>query len=76
MTTKSLKKTPAPKKPEVKPQIADQAGKGVIVGIAAYLCKDNPEVMALLIPALTAGLAWLSTQLGDPDIASFLNKKR
>lgn len=58
----------------MKTQIADQAGKGAILGLIAYAFRKNPEFVAVLIPAVSAALAWISTLVGNPDVASFLDK--
>lgn len=60
----------------MKNQIADQTGKGAILGLVAYCFRNNPEFAIVLIPAVSAALAWASTLIGNPDIASFLEKKK
>lgn len=60
-----------------KQQIADQALKGAIVGVVAYVlakCNVDAEAQAAIIPLVTAGLAYASTRVGDPGAASFLSK--
>ena len=61
-----------------KSQNLDQAVKGGALGVWVYLSsKQNldAEVIAVATPAIAYALAWLSTRIGDPKIASFLAKK-
>ena len=61
-----------------KSQNLDQAVKGGALGVWVYLAaKQNldAEVVAVLTPAIAYALAWLSTKIGDPTVASFLAKK-
>ena len=61
-----------------KSQNLDQVVKGGALGVWMYLAsKQNldAEVIAVLTPAIAYALAWLSTKVGDPKIASFLAKK-
>jgi hypothetical protein len=60
----------------MKNQIADQTGKGAVLGLIAYVFRDTPELVVILIPAVSAVLAWASTLIGNPNIASFLEKKK
>jgi len=60
----------------MKNQIADQTGKGAVLGLIAYAFRGNPELVVILIPAVSAVLAWASTLIGNPNIASFLEKKK
>ena len=60
----------------MKNQIADQTGKGAVLGLIAYAFRDTPELVIVLIPAVSAVLAWASTLIGNPNIASFLEKKK
>lgn len=58
-------------------QVADQSVKGLILGVVSYfLVKWNvdAEVQAGVITAVTAGLAYASTKVGDKNVASFLAK--
>lgn len=58
-------------------QVADQSVKGLILGVVAYfLVKWNvdAEAQAGIITAVTAGLAYASTKVGDKNVASFLAK--
>lgn len=45
---------------------------GVLVGLATYLGVD-PALVAIVTPLVVVGLHWLSKQVGDPDVASFLS---
>lgn len=60
-------------------QNLDQILKGGVLGIWIYVAstqlKLNAEAVAALTPAVAYALAWLSTRIGDPQIASFLAKK-
>jgi hypothetical protein len=61
-----------------KSQNLDQALKGGALGVWVYLAAQqglDSEVVAVLTPAIAYGLAWLSTKIGDPTVASFLTKK-
>lgn len=58
----------------MKTQIMDQTGKGAILGLIAYAFRNNPELAIVIIPAVSAALAWVSTLVGNPDIASFFDK--
>lgn len=58
-------------------QVADQTIKGAVLGAVAYvLVKWNvdAEAQAVVITAVTTVLAYLSTKIGDPKVASFLAK--
>lgn len=58
-------------------QITDQTLKGAIVGALSYfLAKWNvdPGLQAALMPVLITLLAYASTKVGDPQVASFLTK--
>jgi len=61
----------------VNSQVKDQSIKGLILGAVAYfLVKWNvdAEAQAGIITAVTAGLAYASTKVGDKNVASFLAK--
>lgn len=60
----------------MKTQIADQTGKGAILAFVAYAFRDNPELGIVVLPAVSAVLAWVSTLVGNPDVASFLDKAK
>jgi|GEM_PF-2204749 len=56
----------------------DQVLKGGALGLIVYFCDKynvDAEMTALLMPLAAAGLALLSTKIGDPTVASFLAKK-
>lgn len=58
-------------------QITDQAIKGGIVGLLTYAMASanfDAGLQASLIPVITAVLAYASTKIGDPKVASFLTK--
>lgn len=61
----------------VNSQVKDQSIKGVILGAVAYLLVKwnvDAEAQAGIITAVTAGLAYASTKVGDKGVASFLAK--
>ena len=55
--------------------MTDQTAKGGAIGIVAYAmmkwCFD-PAFIALALPLIAAALSWVSTQIGDPQVASFI----
>ena len=59
------------------PQVADQTLKGAIVGALSYfLAKWNvdPAAQAIFMPLIISLLAFASTKVGNPKVASFLNE--
>jgi hypothetical protein len=58
----------------MKTQIMDQTGKGAVLALVAYGFRSNPELAVVLIPAISAAMAWASTLVGNPNIASFFDK--
>ena len=53
-------------------QIADQTLKGGIQGVICYFLwksKLDRELIFMLIPMSATVLAWISTKIGDPDLA-------
>jgi hypothetical protein len=53
-------------------QISDQTTKGGLIGLFIYWATENnvdPALIALLVPMISTVLAWLSTKIGDPDLA-------
>ena len=64
MTSKKINKA--------KRQIGDQTTKGGLIGLFIYWATQNnidPALIALLVPIISSVLAWLSTKIGDPDLA-------
>ena len=64
MTSKKINKA--------KRQIGDQTTKGGLIGLFIYaMTKNNvdPMLTAMLTPILSGLLAYLSTKIGDPDLA-------
>lgn len=58
-------------------QIADQASKGGIAGIVVYLLnKIDPALGAMSVPLVTGLLAYVSTKVKDPTLASFFGSKQ
>ena len=55
-----------------KRQIGDQTTKGGLLGIMIYAMSRNnvdPVLIGLIVPVAASVLAWLSTKIGDPDLA-------
>ena len=53
-------------------QIGDQTTKGGLLGIMIYAMSRNnvdPVLIGLIVPVAASVLAWLSTKIGDPDLA-------
>jgi hypothetical protein len=60
----------------MKQQLGDQTLKGGVLGILSYLAwkaEVDPEFVALCLPVISGLLAWLSTQIGDPNLASIFD---
>ena len=59
-------------------QVSDQTVKGSLLGLLCYLgwkMEIDPQVISLSLPILSAVFAWLSTRVGDPEIASIFDTK-
>jgi hypothetical protein len=57
---------------KAKRQIGDQTTKGGVIGIMIYALSTNnvdPVLIGLLVPVASSVLAWISTKIGDPDLA-------
>ena len=53
-------------------QIGDQTTKGGLLGVMIYAMSQNnvdPVLIGLLVPIAASVLAWVSTKIGDPDLA-------
>ena len=53
-------------------QIGDQTTKGGLLGIMIYTLSRNnvdPVLIGLIVPVAATVLAWISTKIGDPDLA-------
>ena len=53
-------------------QIADQTFKGGIQGVICYFLWKSSldrELIFMLMPITSTVLAWISTKIGDPDLA-------
>lgn len=53
-------------------QIGDQTTKGGVLGIMIYALSRNnvdPVLIGLIVPVAASVLAWISTKVGDPDLA-------
>lgn len=56
-------------------QAVDQVGKGGLAALINYgLVKAgmDPDLVVIIFPSILIVLAWLSTKIGDPQLASFL----
>ena len=62
-------------------QIGDQTTKGGLLGIFIYVLSRNnvdPVLIGLFVPVVASVLAWISTKIGDPNLACMfipVNKK-
>jgi phage shock protein PspC (stress-responsive transcriptional regulator) len=62
----------------MKNQAVDQSAKGGVMGILTYLAMKydvDPALVALSMPLIAGVLAWASTKIGDPCVASFVGSK-
>jgi hypothetical protein len=53
-------------------QIGDQTTKGGLLGIMIYTMSRNnvdPVLIGLIVPVAASVLAWVSTKIGDPNLA-------
>ena len=53
-------------------QIGDQTTKGGLLGIACYAmwkAHFDPVLISMLMPVMSSVLAYLSTKIGDKDLA-------
>jgi len=53
-------------------QTADQTLKGAIIALGSYVAHSNgvdPQIIALSIPIVSGGLAYISTLLGNKNTA-------
>jgi len=53
-------------------QIGDQTTKGGLLGVMIYTLSRNnvdPVLIGLIVPVAASVLAWISTKIGDPDLA-------
>jgi len=61
---------------KAKRQIGDQTTKGALIGVVIYVLNANdvdPMLISLLVPIVSSVLAWLSTKIGNPDLACIFN---
>jgi len=64
MTSKKISKA--------KRQIGDQTTKGGLIGLMIYGLNQqgaDPMLISMLVPVASSVLAWVSTKIGDPDLA-------
>ena len=57
---------------KAKRQIGDQSTKGAALGLCVYgMVKQNfdPMLIALIVPLISTVFAWVSTKIGDPNLA-------
>lgn len=62
--------------PSIKSQTIDQAGKGLVASLITYLLVKlgmDATLVLIVMPAITILLAWISSKIGDPTIASFFS---
>jgi hypothetical protein len=55
-----------------KRQIGDQTTKGGLIGLMIYGLNAqgvDPMLISLLVPVASSVLAWISTKVGDPNLA-------
>lgn len=60
-------------------QAADQTVKGGILGIGYYLAHKadvDPALIAMCMPLATALLAYISSKVSDPHLASFFGSSK
>ena len=60
-------------------QAADQTVKGGILGIAVYIAHNaniDPALIAMCMPLATALLAFISSKVRDPHLASFFGSSK
>lgn len=56
-------------------QTTDQSIKGGIAGIVLFLMMKSgadAALIAMSTPVITGLLSWVSTKIGDPELASFI----
>jgi len=61
-----------------KMQMTDQVAKGGVLGILVYLANKanlDQEFIAICMPVVAGALAYVSTKIGDPELASFLDQQ-
>ena len=59
-------------------QFADQGTKGAVLGLVAYILSKagvDAQGVALAMPIVMTLLAWASTKIGDPTVASLFASK-
>ena len=57
---------------KAKRQIGDQTTKGGLIGLMIYGLNQqglDPMLISLLVPIASSVLAYVSTKVGDPDLA-------
>ena len=62
-------------KQSTRQQTADQSLKGGVAGIIIFLLAKNnadPVFIAMATPVIDGVLSWVSTKIGDPQVASFI----
>jgi hypothetical protein len=62
--------------PSIKAQAVDQGSKSVIASIISYVLVKygmDAGLVILVMPIVVVVLAWVSSKIGDPTIASFLS---
>lgn len=62
--------------PSIKSQAIDQGGKGLAASLITYLLVKygmDTELIFIVMPVITLLLAFVSSKIGDPTIASFFS---
>jgi hypothetical protein len=60
-------------------QAADQTVKGGILGIGVYIAHTkniDPALVAMLLPVASAVLAFISSKISDPHLASIFGNHK
>lgn len=71
----SLSKGIIMSKPSVNQFHANAAASGGVLGIITYLLMKidaDPALVSMALPLIAAVLSWVSTRIGDPEVASFI----
>jgi zinc transporter ZupT len=64
------------KKQVSKTQMGDQMAKGGVMGLVVYFANKgnvDPELLAICMPLIAGVMAFVSSKIGDPGVASFFD---
>jgi len=67
------------KKQVSKSQVGDQMAKGGVMGLVVYFANKgniDPELLAICMPLIAGVMAFVSSKIGDPAIASFFESEK